>query len=79
LVTWQRVANYSLLYIVQGSKAHLKPYLLMGHLDVVPADDVDEWEAPPFSASILDDYIYGRGTIDDKHTVMVSEKSQDAF
>lgn len=44
----------------------------MGHLDVVPADNVGEWEVPPFSASIHDDYIYGRGAIDDKQSVMVS-------
>jgi len=44
----------------------------MGHLDVVPADDTEAWEVPPFLGSIHDGYFYGRGTVDDKHTVFVS-------
>ena len=68
------VANYSLLYTVQGSDPSLKPFLLMGHLDVVPVENPDIWEAPPFEGKIQDGFIYGRGTIDDKHTVFVSAK-----
>ena len=37
----------------------------------MPADDAEFWDAPPFSGDIVDGYIYGRGTIDDKHTVFV--------
>lgn len=44
----------------------------MSHLDVVPATNLDAWESPPFSGSILNGYIYGRGTIDVKQSVMVS-------
>lgn len=47
------------------------PYLLLAHIDVVPASESDGWEAPPFSAQEIDDFIYGRGTIDDKSPVMV--------
>lgn len=70
LVKWQRVANYSLLYSVQGEKPQLKPYLLMAHLDVVPADPVG-WDLDPFSATVEDGFIYARGTIDDKQSVFV--------
>ena len=38
----------------------------------VPADDGDDWDAPPFSGRIVGDYIYGRGAIDNKQTVFVS-------
>ena len=38
----------------------------------VPADDGDDWDAPPFSGRIVNDYIYGRGAIDNKQTVFVS-------
>ena len=65
------MANLSLLYTVKGSDASLTPYLLASHLDVVPADDASQWEAPPFSADVINDFIYARGTIDDKHGVMV--------
>jgi len=43
----------------------------MAHLDVVPADDETMWDVPPFSAEIRDGFLYGRGTIDNKHNLFV--------
>jgi len=37
---------------------------ILGHLDVVP--EGDGWSAPPYSATIKDGKIYGRGALDDK-------------
>lgn len=68
-VTYEVVANYSLLYKVQGSDPKLTPYLLASHFDVVPAPS-DGWDADPFGAEIKDGFIYARGTVDDKHGVM---------
>ncbi|HPP06090.1 MAG TPA: M20/M25/M40 family metallo-hydrolase, partial [Syntrophorhabdaceae bacterium] len=42
-----------------------KPIVLLGHIDVVPANP-DEWDVHPFSGEIKDGFIYGRGTIDMK-------------
>ncbi|CAG5122426.1 unnamed protein product [Candidula unifasciata] len=70
LVEWERVNNYSFLYQIKGNKRDLKPYLLMSHLDVVPATNLEAWEAPPFSGNIVDGFIYGRGAIDVKQCVM---------
>ncbi|MBZ5503485.1 MAG: M20/M25/M40 family metallo-hydrolase [Acidobacteriia bacterium] len=39
--------------------------LLMGHLDVVGVERA-KWSTEPFGAAILNGYMYGRGTIDDK-------------
>jgi len=39
--------------------------LLMGHLDVVGVDK-SKWTVDPFGGVAKDNYIYGRGTIDDK-------------
>lgn len=39
---------------------------VLGHLDVVPAGDFKHWNHPPFSVTIEDGKIYGRGVQDDK-------------
>ncbi|MDR7237829.1 M20 family metallopeptidase [Neobacillus drentensis] len=39
---------------------------VLGHLDVVPAGKLDEWETPPFQAIMKSGKMYGRGTQDDK-------------
>ncbi|XP_077586352.1 N-fatty-acyl-amino acid synthase/hydrolase PM20D1.2 [Stigmatopora nigra] len=70
LVQHELVANYSHLFRISGSQAHLLPYLLLAHIDVVPATESDGWDAPPFSAQEIEGFIYGRGTIDDKGSLM---------
>ena len=39
---------------------------VLGHLDVVPAGDLEKWTTGPFEAVIKDNNLYGRGTQDDK-------------
>jgi carboxypeptidase PM20D1 len=65
----QLINSYGLLYIWKGGNPDLKPILLMAHQDVVPASD-EGWEHPPFSGQIADDRIWGRGTLDDKGSLM---------
>ena len=43
---------------------------IVGHLDVVP--EGENWIYPPFEAKIVDNKVYGRGSIDDKGPVMAS-------
>ncbi len=43
---------------------------IIGHLDVVPVDT--DWTYPPFSGTIFNNRIYGRGAIDDKGPVISS-------
>ena len=43
---------------------------IIGHLDVVP--EGDNWIFPPFSGTISDNKIFGRGAIDDKGPVVSS-------
>ena len=66
------VAGYSLLYTWPGWKPELPPILLMSHLDVVPVEPGTEgkWTHPPFSGAIVDGHIWGRGTLDDKVSVL---------
>jgi len=51
-----------------GSK---KPILIMGHTDEVPVQR-DRWTQNPFGAAIVDGFIWGRGTLDDKPLVIGS-------
>ena len=64
--------GFSLVYKWKGKDPDLKPILLLAHLDVVPieAKDSIHWRKPPFSAEIDNGYIYGRGTLDDKMSVI---------
>jgi len=48
------------------------PILLDGHLDVVSAEPESEWKEPPFSGKIADGYIWGRGALDMKQTVIAN-------
>ena len=66
------VATHSLLYTWPGTDPSLKPILLAGHMDVVPVEPVtqDEWQQEPFGGRIADGYIWGRGAIDNKSTVL---------
>ena len=46
--------------------------LFAGHVDVVPPGDAALWSAPPFSGSIVDDMLVGRGAADMKGGVAAS-------
>ncbi len=45
---------------------------VLGHLDVVPAGDLEMWETDPFELVRKDGKIYGRGTQDDKGPTLLS-------
>lgn len=64
--------GYSHLYEWTGSDPSLNPYLLMGHLDVVPVEEGTEkdWKYPAFSGTVADGEIWGRGALDDKVNVL---------
>ncbi len=52
------------LYAKYGNSQ--KNLAFAGHTDVVPTGDLEKWQFPPFSATIKDDILYGRGTVDMK-------------
>ncbi|WP_018996962.1 M20 family peptidase [Hirschia maritima] len=77
----EKVAKYSLLYTWQGSDTTLDPLMLMAHQDVVPVNlaTLDDWNHPPFSGNIENGYIYGRGTQDDKASIIAILEAIEAL
>ena len=71
-LTRELVNGLSLLYTWTGSNPSLAPVVLMGHLDVVPVPEpnLPQWTHGPFSGDVTDGYVWGRGTLDDKTTVL---------
>ena len=71
-LTLERIAGLSLLYTWTGMDSTAAPIVLMGHMDVVPVPDANlkEWTHGPFSGDVADGYVWGRGTLDDKVTVL---------
>ncbi|NMO23690.1 M20/M25/M40 family metallo-hydrolase, partial [Pyxidicoccus fallax] len=72
---------HSVLYTWPGTDASLKPVLVMGHLDVVPVEPGTEggWTRPPFSGDIADGYVWGRGALDDKGSVLAILEAVEAL
>jgi carboxypeptidase PM20D1 len=70
----ETVADLSLLYTWVGQDPTEDPMVLMGHLDVVPVDSatVSDWTYPPYQGAIEDGYVWGRGSMDDKSSVMAA-------
>ena len=55
---------------IEGSNRNAR-LMFMSHTDVVPVEDADKWRFPPFSATVVDDRIYGRGASDCKGLLAV--------
>ncbi|PEJ59602.1 acetylornithine deacetylase [Bacillus sp. AFS002410] len=43
-----------------------KSMILNGHIDVVPEGNLQQWTNPPYSATVVDNKLYGRGATDMK-------------
>lgn len=54
-------------WIRKGTDAPL--FVFAGHTDVVPAGPESRWQYPPFSATITDGKLYGRGAADMKSAI----------
>jgi carboxypeptidase PM20D1 len=64
--------GHSLLFKWKGSDVTLSPILFEGHYDVVPIipGTEDLWDEMPFSGTISNNRIWGRGALDDKSGVI---------
>ena len=75
------INNYALLYTWQGTDRSLKPMLIYGHHDVVPAPDESgkAWKYPPFSGTIAEGYVWGRGALDTKSSLLGALEAVEAL
>jgi carboxypeptidase PM20D1 len=77
----ERVADLSLLYTWQGADAAQSPILLLAHQDTVPVppDTVEQWKAPAFGGELRDGHVWGRGTLDDKSSLIALMEAAENF
>ena len=68
----ETINHYSLLYTWEGREEKRKPILFMAHQDVVPVVQETEksWAYLPFEGQISEGYIWGRGALDMKFSLM---------
>lgn len=62
--------GHSRLYTWRGTDPSRTAAILLAHQDVVPASDPDRWTHPPFAGVVDEEFIWGRGAIDDKSRVL---------
>ena len=75
------VADHTLLYTWPGSDPARQPIVLMAHHDVVPVTPGTEgdWRHPPFDGVVADGAVWGRGTVDNKGSLVAIFESLEAL
>lgn len=71
----------TLLFTWPGSDASAQPIIVMAHQDVVPVTPGTEkdWKHEPFAGTIADGAVWGRGTIDDKGSLVALFEAMEAL
>ncbi|CAK7567683.1 MAG: hypothetical protein SEPTF4163_005651 [Sporothrix epigloea] len=69
-MTLTKVNKYGLVFAINGTNPALKPIMLTGHQDVVPVPDPSAWKYPPYSGHFDGSWLWGRGVVDDKNSVV---------
>ena len=73
-------ANHPLVYADWLHAGFDKPTVLIyGHYDVQPVEPFELWETPPFEPTLKDDYVYARGSADDKGQAYIHVKAVEAY
>jgi len=71
----------TLLFTWPGSDPTAQPIIVMAHQDVVPVTPGTEkdWKYAPFAGTIADGAVWGRGTIDDKGSLVALFEAMEAL
>jgi carboxypeptidase PM20D1 len=70
--------SFQVVYRWAGSDPDLAPALLLAHYDVVPAEAA-AWTADPFGAELRDGFVYGRGALDTKNSLIACLEAAEAL
>ncbi len=54
-------------------------FVFAGHTDVVPSGPLEQWQSPPFSTTIVDGMLYGRGAADMKGSLAAMVTACERF
>jgi carboxypeptidase PM20D1 len=73
--------GHALVYTWTGTDPVLAPIVLMAHQDVVPVTPGSEgaWTHPPFDGVVADGAVWGRGSIDDKGSLITLFEALDGL
>ncbi len=71
----------TLVYEWRGSNPRARPIILMAHQDVVPVTPGTEqdWKHPPFMGDIAEKAVWGRGSVDDKGSLIALFEAIEAL
>jgi carboxypeptidase PM20D1 len=81
VMTRETVNEYSLLYRWRGKSSVIKPALFCAHIDVVPVEHGtdSDWKYPPYSGSVSEGAVWGRGTQDIKIQMITLLEAAEAM
>lgn len=80
-MSMEKILTHAMLMTWTGTDASLPPIILMAHQDVVPVNPGTEadWTHGPFGGVVADGYIWGRGAMDDKGSLIAILEAGDAL
>ena len=78
---WEQLGDFALLLTWRPTPgpANGPGLLFYAHFDVVPAGDESAWTHPAFGGLCADGFVWGRGTLDDKNTLMALMESVESL
>ncbi len=80
-LTREQINEFAVLYTWDGTDTSLDPIALTAHWDVVPVeeDSIGKWTHPPFSGHLDGEFVWGRGTLDDKISIIAILESVESL
>ena len=80
-MTREVVGGHTLVYTWSGRDPSRKPVVLLAHHDVVPVTPGTEgdWQQPPFDGVLADGAVWGRGTVDNKGSLVALFEALEAL